>query len=76
MILSSGGDGFLPFGIAWLLLYLAIAYLPAWALARTRSSSLVAIVAVVIVGVPLIVVLIGGGICFGTIAVNRFRFVT
>jgi len=68
VIVSSGGGGFLPFGMAWLLLYLAIAYLPAWALARTRSSSLVAIVAVV-VAAPVIVLVIGGGICAATVAV-------
>ena len=65
---GGGGVGVLPFAIGWLLLYLVLAYLPARALARTRSSNLAVIVAVV-VATPVIVVVIGGGICAATLAI-------
>lgn len=64
---GSGGAGFTGFGIGWLIAYLALTYLPARAMARARPSGTAGVLAV-IVGVPLIVLLIGGGICFGTIA--------
>jgi hypothetical protein len=65
---SGGGPGFTGFGFGWLIAYLLLTYLPARVVARARPSSTAGMLAV-IVGVPLIVVLIGGGICLGTIAV-------
>jgi hypothetical protein len=65
---SGGGFGFTGFGIGWLVAYLLLTYLPARAMARARPTGTGGKLAV-IVGVPLLVLLIGGGICFGTIAV-------
>lgn len=58
--------GFLTFGAAWLVAYLALAALPIRAIARTRATSLGTTV-LLIVAAPLAVLLIGGGICYGTI---------
>jgi hypothetical protein len=65
---SGGGAGFAGFGIGWLVAYLLLTYLPARAMARARPIGGGGMLAV-IVGVPLLVVLIGGGICLGTIAI-------
>ena len=65
---SGGGSGFTGFGIGWLIAYLLLTYLPARALARARPTGTAGVVAVV-VAVPLLVLSIGGGICFGTIAI-------
>jgi hypothetical protein len=65
---SGGGFGFTGLGIGWLIAYLLLTYLPARAMARARPSGMGGVLAV-IVGVPLLVLLIGGGICFGTIAI-------
>jgi len=64
---SGGGSGFVGFGLGWLVAYLLLTYLPARAMARSRPTGTGGMLAV-IVGVPIIVVLIGGGICLGTIA--------
>jgi hypothetical protein len=68
LIGSGGGPGFTGFGIGWLVAYLLLTYLPARVLARARPTGTAGAVAVV-VAVPLLVLLIGGGICFGTIAI-------
>jgi hypothetical protein len=65
---SGGGSGFTAFGIGWLVAYLALTYLPARALARARPTGMAGFLAVVVVS-PLVVVLIGGGICLGTVMV-------
>ncbi len=72
-IVSSGTAGFIAFGLGWLLAYLGLAYYPARAMARARPSSGATTVAVV-VGAPLVVLLIGGGICLGTIALIAGSF--
>jgi len=63
-----GGGGFVSFFVGWLVAYLVLTYLPARAMARARPTGTGGVLAV-IVGVPLLVLLIGGGICFGTIAI-------
>jgi hypothetical protein len=63
---SAGGFGFTGFGIGWLVAYLALTYLPARGLARARPTGVAGLLAVVVVA-PLLVVLIGGGICIGTV---------
>jgi hypothetical protein len=68
MLGSGGGPGFIGFGIGWLVAYLFLAYWPARAFARARPMGAGGMLAVV-VGVPLVVVLIGGGICLGTVLV-------
>ncbi|MGH2418569.1 MAG: hypothetical protein ACRDFY_09575, partial [Candidatus Limnocylindria bacterium] len=65
---AGSGGGFFGFATGWLLLYLAIAFLPARVLARSRPSSLAAIIGIV-VAAPLIVLVIGGGICAATVAI-------
>lgn len=64
---GGGGLGFLGFGLGWLVAYLLLTYLPARAMAGARPTGTGGMLAV-IVGVPLVVVVIGGGICLGTIA--------
>ncbi len=68
LIGSGGGPGFTTFGIGWLIAYLALTYLPARALARARPSGAASTV-LLIVAVPAVVLLIGGGICLGTIGI-------
>lgn len=68
MVGSGGSAGFTSFGIGWLIAYLLLMYLPARALARARPTGTAGAVGL-IVAVPLLVLLIGGGICFGTIAI-------
>jgi hypothetical protein len=66
---SGSGPGFsLGFGIGWLVAYLFVAYWPTRAFARARPVGAGGMLAV-IVGVPLVILLIGGGICLGTIAI-------
>lgn len=65
---SGGGFGFTGFGLGWLVAYLLLTYFPARAMARARPTGTGGVLAV-IVGVPLLVLLIGGGICLGTIAI-------
>ena len=61
------GAGFVGFFAGWLIAYLLLAYVPARAVARARPTGTGGVLAV-IVGVPVLVILIGGGICVGTIA--------
>jgi hypothetical protein len=68
LVSSGGGSGFTAFGIGWLLAYLALTYLPARALARVRPTGTGGLLGVIL-AVPVLVLLIGGGICFGTIAI-------
>lgn len=68
MIASGGGPGFAGFGIGWLIAYLGLTYWPARAMARARPSGTAGML-LLIVGVPAVVLLIGGGICLGTIAI-------
>ena len=58
--------GFLTFGAAWLVAYLALAAIPIAAIARSRPTSLDTTI-LLIVAAPLAVLLVGGGICFGTL---------
>jgi len=57
-----------PFLVGWLVAYGLIAIWPAIWLARQQPGSTLGTIAVV-VAAPIIVVLIGGGICFATIVV-------
>jgi hypothetical protein len=67
--LRAGGTGIgLVFGIGWLVVYLLIAYFPARALAHARTSSIMTGLAVV-VAAPILVIVVGAGICIATIAV-------
>jgi hypothetical protein len=67
--LGAGGTGIgLVFGIGWLALYLLLAYFPARALAQARTGSIAAGAAVV-VAAPILVIVVGAGICIATIAV-------
>ena len=62
------GGGFGLFGVGWLIAYLAIAVWPTRAFARSRPGTLGGVVAVVL-AVPIVVLLIGGGLCIGTVLV-------
>lgn len=68
-----GAPGFIGLGAGWLLAYLALAYWPVRALARSRPSGLAGSLGVV-VAAPLLVLLIGGGLCVGTIALIASSF--
>jgi hypothetical protein len=65
-LLSGGGLG--GFGVGWLIAYLGIGVWPALWFARSQPGSAAGVVAVVL-AVPIVMVLIGGGICLGTIVV-------
>ncbi len=65
MLLTSGGLTLL--GVSWLVAYLALAYVPIRALARARMHGVARSIGLV-VAAPLVVLLIGGGICVGTAA--------
>jgi hypothetical protein len=64
---STGGSGFTAFGVAWLVAYLALTFFPARAMARARPTGGIGLLGLIVLA-PLVVVLIGGGICLGTIA--------
>jgi hypothetical protein len=71
--IASGGIGFITFGVGWLVAYLALAYFPIRALSRARMSNLATSIGLVIAA-PVIVLLIGGGICLGTVALLVSQF--
>ena len=60
-------------GVGWLIAYLALAYFPARALARARTGSAASVVRI-LAAAPIVVLLIGGGICLATIAVVASSF--
>ena len=68
-VISGGqGSGFAPFGIAWLLVFVLIAIWPAMWFARQRPNSALGWTGMILV-VPLVFLLIGGGVCFATVVV-------
>jgi hypothetical protein len=61
------GGSFAVLLVLWLVAYLCLAFWPARALARGRPSSVLGGIGIALAA-PIIFIAIGGGICFGTIA--------
>jgi hypothetical protein len=65
---SGQGFGFAPFGVGWLVAFIVVAVWPALWFARQRPSSALGWIGMILV-VPVVFLLIGGGICYATIFV-------